>query len=96
MSNVQYIELIKAKLSDAGYSNVLLDALTYQILEVAEEQNVNALTLIEKLITDNVDLRQNKEFTANIPQTTNGMSFKTYRHSNPKPNKFIERQIINR
>lgn len=94
MSNIQYVELIKSKLSDAGYSNVLLDALTYQILEIAEQQNVNALSLIEKLIRDNVDLRQNREFTANIPQTTNGMSFKTYRHSNPKPSRFIDRQII--
>ena len=94
MSNVQYVEIIKAKLSDAGYSDALLDALTYQIIKVAEDEKVNALTLLDKLISDNVDLRQNKDLTANIPQSSNGMSFKTFRHSNPVPNRFIDRQII--
>lgn len=94
MSNVQYVEVIKSKLSDAGYSDALLDALTYQILSVAEREGVNALSLIETLIRDNVDLRKNKDFTSRIPQTTNGMSYVTYRHSDPRPNRLINRQII--
>lgn len=94
MSNIQYVEIIKSKLSDAGYSDALLDALTYQILEIANKENVNALTLLEEMIRKNIDLKKNQQFSSNLPQTTNGMSFKTYRHSNPKPSKFIERQII--
>lgn len=96
MSNIQYVEIIKSKLSDAGYSHALLNALTKQILTIADERGVNALSLLEELIRDNVDLKKSKSFNNSIPQSNNGMSFTTYRHSNPKPNRFVDRQIINR
>lgn len=94
MANVKYIEIIKSKLSNAGYSSALLDALSYQVIEVADTNAVDALELLDQMIGDNIDLRKNKDFNAIIPQTSNGMSFTTYRHSNPAPNKFIDRQII--
>ena len=63
MSNIQYVEIIKSKLSDAGYSDALLDALTYQILEIANKENVNALTLLEEMIRKNIDLKKGCDLT---------------------------------
>lgn len=94
MSNIHYNEVIKSTLSKAGYSDALLDALTQQIINISDSRGVNALELLEHMVESNDDLRKSKEFIKNIPQTTNGMSFTTFRHSSPKSNKFTQRQII--
>lgn len=94
MANIQYNEIIKSTLGKAGYSDALLDALTEQIITIADQKGVNALNLLGEMVENNIDLKKSKDFIKNIPQTTNGMSYTTFRHSNPKSNRFVERQII--
>lgn len=96
MSNIQYIEIIKAKLSEAGYSSALLDALTRQLISIAEREGVNVLSLLDEMIEKNVDLRKSKDLNRQLPQTTNGMTYTTHRYETPTPSRFISRQIINR
>lgn len=94
MSNIQYHDIIKSKLSQAGYPSSLLDSLTNQIIRIAENYGVNALTLLEELNRKKVDLKSSKLLNNVAPQNSKGTYFTTFRHSEPKTSKLLSRQII--
>lgn len=94
MNNLKYLEIIKSKLKEIGYSTNL-DALAKQVIQVADKKEINAIVYLEShILNKKGELKFNQNLNKQINSFNNGMAFTSQRHSSPQTNRFINRQIF--